>query len=148
MSRPNDEQWWQQLDERVRQLVPPDKQALFVAMVRDVIESRDAASFWAQCLFTDQIIHGDESRVVVCKAGHDFYQAAIEAIVQHGEDFDYFIEYIRDKTGLDGKYLEMPLRIALTGMLHGPDLRLVFKLMDTDRAHLRLEQVMDLCHCH
>ena len=92
--------------------------------------------------------HGDEGRVVVCEAGHDFYQAACEAIDAHGEDYDYFINHIREKTGREDNRLYMPVRIALTGVLHGPDLDKVLKLVGSDQARVRFDQVMDLCHSH
>jgi len=85
---------------------------------------------------------------VVCAAGHDFYQAACEAIDEHRDDYAYFIHHIMEKTGATDKNLHMPVRIALTGVLHGPELEKIFHLIGPDQARVRFEQVMDLCHCH
>jgi glutamyl/glutaminyl-tRNA synthetase len=144
----NDEDLWQLMGERVHALVPDNQKALFVAAVKPVIQSADEALFWAECLCTDKLEHDDEGHLVVCEAGHDFYQAACEALDAHGVDYDYFINHIREKTGACDHNLYMPVRIALTGMLHGPELDKILKLVGVAQARIRFEQVMDLCHCH
>lgn len=144
----DNEELWQMMDDRVHRIVPDEKKDLFIETIRPVIDSADEGIFWAQRLCTDELTHGDEERVVVCRAGHDFYQAACEAIDEHDGDFDYFLKHITEKTGASGKDLEMPVRIALTGVLHGPELQKVFELVGSVQAKVRFEQVMDLCHCH
>ena len=139
---------WQAMGNEVHDIVPGEQKELFIDTVKPVIKSANEALFWAQRLCTDQLTHGDEGRVVVCEAGHDFYQAACEAIDEHGVDFDYFIQHIREKTGAEGHQLLMPIRIALTGVLHGPELDKVLQLVGPEQARVRFEQVMDLCHCH
>lgn len=139
---------WQQMGEQVHAIVPGHQKTLFIEAIKPVIESADEALFWAECLCTDNLSHDAEGHVVVCEAGHDFYQAACEALDEHGVDYDYFISHIREKTGVDNHQLYMPVRIALTGMLHGPELEKVLQLVGVDQARIRFEQVMDLCHCH
>lgn len=148
MQNLDDDQLWEQMGAKVHAIVTEDKRELFIKTVAPVINQAEEALFWAQCLCTDQLTHGDEERVVVCEAGHDFYQAAVDAIDEHGDDYEYFISHIADKTGFRDKKLEMPIRIALTGVLHGPDMKNVLKLIGPVQARVRLEQVMDLCHCH
>ena len=148
MHATDDETLWQQMGEAVHRIVPPENKALFIETIKPSINSPEEALFWAERLCTDQLTHGDEGRVVVCEAGHDFYQAACEAIDEHGEDYDYFINHIREKTGREDNRLYMPVRIALTGVLHGPDLDKVLKLVGSDQARVRFDQVMDLCHSH
>jgi glutamyl-tRNA synthetase len=50
-----------------------------------------------------------------------------------------WIEQIKAATGRKGKELFMPLRLALTGREDGPDLKDVFRLIDPQKARLRLE---------
>ena len=45
---------------------------------------------------------------------------------------------IRERTGAKGKALFMPLRLALTGLEHGPDLAALLPLIGRDRAARRL----------
>jgi hypothetical protein len=144
----DNETLWQMMGEQVQQIVPADKKDLFIDAIKPVIESADEGLFWARILCTDELTHGDEGRAVVCSAGHAFYDAAGEAIDEHDGDFDYFCRHITEKTGAAGQDLEMPLRIALTGVLHGPDLVQVFHLVGPVQCKVRFEQVMDLCHSH
>lgn len=46
---------------------------------------------------------------------------------------------VKDKTGRKGKQLFMPLRQALTGMEHGPELALLLLLIGADKAKERLQ---------
>ena len=45
---------------------------------------------------------------------------------------------IRERTGAKGKALFMPLRLALTGLEHGPDLAGLLPLIGRERARGRL----------
>ena len=144
----SDDEFWQQVDDKVCEIVSEDQRGLFIEAIKPVAASTDDVLFWAETLCTDKLTHGDEGRVVVCEAGHDFYQAACDAIDEHPDDYGYFIDHIAEATGTSGKDLEMPVRIALTGVLHGPVLAQVFHLVGPVQARVRFEQVMDLCHCH
>ncbi|MCW9013965.1 MAG: hypothetical protein OQL06_09300 [Gammaproteobacteria bacterium] len=148
MHSTDDEMLWQQMGDQVHRIVPENNKALFIETIKACIKSPDEALFWAECLCTDKLTHDEEGHVVVCEAGHDFYQAACEAIDEYGEDFEYFINHIKEKTGREGRQLAMPVRIALTGILHGPDLDKILKLVGAEQARLRFDQVMDLCHSH
>jgi glutamyl-tRNA synthetase len=49
-----------------------------------------------------------------------------------------FTDAVKDKTGAKGKALFMPLRQALTGMDHGPDMASLFPLIGREKAERRL----------
>jgi glutamyl-tRNA synthetase len=53
--------------------------------------------------------------------------------------WDLFVNAVKEKTGRKGKELFMPLRLALTGMEHGPEMKVVFALLGRDRAEKRLK---------
>lgn len=53
--------------------------------------------------------------------------------------WDLFVNAVKEKTGRKGKELFMPLRLALTGMEHGPEMKTVFALLGRDRAEKRLK---------
>ncbi|MFN3465883.1 MAG: hypothetical protein ACK4X1_17585 [Terricaulis sp.] len=46
---------------------------------------------------------------------------------------------MKEKTGAKGKALFMPLRQALTGMDHGPEMAALFPLIGEERARKRLQ---------
>jgi len=45
---------------------------------------------------------------------------------------------VKEKTGRKGKDLFMPLRLALTGLEHGPELKLILPLIGEDETRRRL----------
>jgi glutamyl-tRNA synthetase len=46
---------------------------------------------------------------------------------------------VKAKTGAKGKALFQPLRLALTGQSHGPELKVLLPLIGEGRARARLE---------
>jgi glutamyl-tRNA synthetase len=55
-----------------------------------------------------------------------------------GESWKAFTEAVKTKTGAKGKSLFMPLRLALTGMAHGPEMAAFFMLIGEAKARDRL----------
>jgi glutamyl-tRNA synthetase len=54
------------------------------------------------------------------------------------ESWGLFTEMLKQKTGAKGKRLFMPLRLALTGKAHGPEMALMFPLIGAEKARARL----------
>jgi nondiscriminating glutamyl-tRNA synthetase len=52
------------------------------------------------------------------------------------------IKYVKEKTGVKGKDLFMPLRAALTGRIHGPELDRVFTVLGRNGALKRLKPLI------
>jgi glutamyl-tRNA synthetase len=70
-----------------------------------------------------------------------FAQAAAELVPAgpfDGGSWKAFTEAVKEKTGAKGKGLFMPLRQALTGLDHGPDMGVLFALIGPDKARARL----------
>ena len=53
--------------------------------------------------------------------------------------WETWISHLKATTDRKGKTLFMPLRQALTGQNHGPELKIILFLMGPDLAHQRLE---------
>jgi glutamyl-tRNA synthetase len=54
------------------------------------------------------------------------------------ESWSAFVGAVKDATGAKGKALFMPLRQALTGMSHGPEMGPLFALIGAEKAKARL----------
>lgn len=52
------------------------------------------------------------------------------------------IKSIMKETGLKGKFVFMPIRVALTGQMHGPDLNNIVTLLGKEKCLDRLENVL------
>lgn len=54
------------------------------------------------------------------------------------ESYKAWVEAVKAATGRKGKELFMPLRLALTGQEHGPELKVLFAMLGRERAEKRL----------
>ncbi|MBL8542889.1 MAG: glutamate--tRNA ligase [Hyphomonadaceae bacterium] len=71
-----------------------------------------------------------------------FADAALEVLPKgayDGATWGAFVNAVKEKTGAKGKALFMPLRQALTGLDHGPEMAALFPLIGEDRARKRLQ---------
>ncbi len=73
-----------------------------------------------------------------------FASAAAEVLPKgayNATSWSVFTNAVKEKTGAKGKALFMPLRQALTGMDHGPEMAALFPLIGEERARKRLQGV-------
>jgi glutamyl-tRNA synthetase len=82
---------------------------------------------------------GQEERNVIAAAGGEFFSAAAAALGTSGSDLRELTKILKERTGRKGAELFMPLRVALTGQAHGPELGPLLKLMSPETALRRLE---------
>ena len=83
-----------------------------------------------------QILAGVSARKVVRAFGEYLVSA-------QGPPKDFYtgaIKYAKEKTGVKGKELFMPIRAALTGVVHGPELDRVFAVLGKESAVKRLQR--------
>jgi glutamyl-tRNA synthetase len=67
-----------------------------------------------------------------------FLRAAAAVVASGGADWHALTAALKDATGRKGKALFLPLRLALTGMDHGPDMASLLPLIGADEAQARL----------
>jgi len=82
---------------------------------------------------------GEEERRIVAAAGAEFFAAAVDAFDQSSSDLKQLTKILKERTGRKGADLFMPLRVALTGQAHGPELAALLKLMPPETARRRLK---------
>ncbi len=68
----------------------------------------------------------------------DYSERAAALLPEDLQDYDGWIAALKRDTGRKGKALFHPLRLALTGRDHGPELRVLLPLIGRDRAIRRL----------
>jgi glutamyl-tRNA synthetase len=72
----------------------------------------------------------------------DFCLAALDVLPQppfDDQSWSVWTSAVKEKTGVKGKALFMPLRLALTGQTSGPELKQLLPLIGYDRVRARLE---------
>ena len=93
---------------------------------------------WVQAIFGDDIELDDEGRSIITAAGNVFFGAAVTAAGEAGNDWKALSQRVRDLTGKKGPELFKPLRYALTGQGHGPELAPLLALLTPERVRSRL----------
>lgn len=136
---------WGWMGTAVHQQVPEAKQALFIQTIRDNILLPDDARQWAIRLFTDERLSlSDEAQIVITQAGAEFFELASATLQESGADFEAISHALKSQLGVKGQQLFQPLRLALTGQLHGPKMADLMELLGVERCRQRLHHAQHL----
>lgn len=122
---------------RVLERVPEAERPAFLNAVRDNVRLPAELADWAERVYGEPAPEAD-AVAAMRAAGAEFYRAALAALAEHGTDFAALGASVRQRTGARGKALFMPLRAALSGRLHGPEMARLFPLIGVERAQRRL----------
>ena len=120
--------------EAVRDRLPPSATAAFWNAVRGNLDLLNEARGWWDVVagtIVPPVVEGEA----------EFLHAALDALPPEPWDdavWDTWIGALKAATGRKGKALFLPLRLALTGEDHGPELRDLLPLMGRERAAERL----------
>ena len=106
-------------------------EALWLAVRGNIARVSDVAQ-WAQ------IVQGEIDPVIEDSM---FTDQAAELVPDNlnSESWSALTSALKEKTGAKGKKLFMPLRLALTGKPHGPEMAALFPLIGAEKARARLK---------
>ncbi|GHT92517.1 glutamate--tRNA ligase [Alphaproteobacteria bacterium] len=132
--------------------------------IRGNINTIQDAVFWYDIFYqhdggcTTCVTHADsdptlQSHLAHVSEGSDSISASVADTVTLAQmldcltdpfDFDDWIANLKKVSGKKGKDLFHPIRIVLTGVEHGPELRKITNLMGYDRIKRRIEKSMEV----
>jgi glutamyl-tRNA synthetase len=118
--------------------LPITTRTAFIEAVRPNILLPEDVTQWRQIVFGDLPVMGEIEQAVIDEAGHDFFAAAAQAARTGPADFRAIAAATGTATGRKGKALFQPLRVALTGLTHGPELAPLLRAMPEGSAQARL----------
>jgi glutamyl-tRNA synthetase len=124
-------------------MAAPDA-AEFCAAIRGNVEVPSDAKQWVDVVFEKKIAIDDVARAAIKEAGVDFFVAARGIYDKVGADLKSLVKELGAATGKKGPGLYMPLRAALTGVTHGPELAPILKLLWPDKVTARFEHAKQL----
>lgn len=138
--RMDDAAWWDWIGEETRQMVPVDKQGLFIETIRPNTVFPQDARTWATILFAPLTLSAEVEEVVA--ATGDAFLTAVETSV----DLSYtdMVEAVKLASGAKGKGLFMPLRLLMSGRHDGPEMAKMWQLIGREGILARLGQVMSV----
>jgi glutamyl-tRNA synthetase len=106
--------------------------AFFDAVLPNVVLAQDARE-WEHIVFDEPVSYEAPALSAAEAAGPEFFAAAAAAVGQQAD-----LSALRAATGRKGAAFFMPLRAALTGRLHGPELAPLLRAMPAERVRARL----------
>ncbi len=118
----------------------PATAAEFVAAIRANLVLPAEARHWVEVVFGELPPPDAAAAAVLQTAGAPLFAAAAEACAHHGRDWNTLVAAVRSTTGLKGPALFKPLRCALTGTDHGPELAPLLRLMPEGTAQRRFSR--------
>lgn len=137
----NAKEAWEWLGSEIKTHIPADKQELFIEMMRQNILFPKEAQSWLNILSDNELQFTDQHNVILSEAGEKFFIAAMEAVEKHQTNLKDILDDLKKQLGISGKRLFMPLRIALTGEEHGPELVHIATLLGSDLMLKRFQKV-------
>lgn len=129
---------WRWLGETIQNQVPEDQHQLFAETVQANIEFPHDATVWAKIFFHEDVTIDESELNVIREAGEQFFVEAEQAFDKFGIDLPKVLAEMKQTLQVQGKKLFMPLRIALTGKAHGPELAPVAALLGNAKIKRRL----------
>src|SRR5438552_13835182 len=102
--------------------------AFIAALLPNVVLPEDARP-WVEIVFGGPPPLGAAAQQVVREAGTGYFSAAAAAAAKSGTDLPAIAGAVRSATGRQGAAPYMPLRVALTGREHGPELATPLRAM-------------------
>jgi glutamyl-tRNA synthetase len=130
--------FWHWVGDAIKDQVPEPQKNLFVQTVKANIEFPQDAMHWVNIFFNDDIEIERNDKTVIQEAGEKFFVEAEQAVDKYGIQFQNVLADMKQTLGLTGKKLFMPLRLALTGQAHGPELIHIAELLGQDKMKKRL----------
>jgi glutamyl-tRNA synthetase len=111
----------------------------FVELIRHNVVLPADATIWRNVVDGEVAPPAAEGREVIAAAGPEFFAAAAALSAQTHPDLKALTRLLKERTGRKGAALFMPLRVALTGFSHGPELAQLLKMMSPETVRRRLQ---------
>ncbi|MDQ6957656.1 MAG: glutamate--tRNA ligase [Mariprofundaceae bacterium] len=122
----------------------PEADESFALLVQGNMERAEDVLAYRRMLDAGTAL-SEEAESVANDAGNTFYRTALDAwngMARNENDWKIWVQAIKEGTGRTGKGLFMPLRVALTGALHGPEMSGIVGFLGEGGVRKRLEDMI------
>ena len=109
----------------------------FVEAIRHNVLFPSEVQQWVDVVYGPTLRHDEAALASIRTAGEPFFIAALEVFAPGG-DFKQLVKALGERKGRKGPSLWMPIRAALTGVTHGPELGPIVGLLGHDKVMQRL----------
>ncbi len=137
------------LDQDVLEGKDKDQVLEIIELVKERVDRVNELLPYIEGFYEDEIIIGEDAREVLkeehVKALLERFYSKLESLEAFDKDgIQASIKECQKEEGVKGKKLFMPLRIASSGEIHGPELVTSIYLLGKERALARIKQVLEL----
>lgn len=139
VARLDDKETWNWLGNEIQSVVPEAQRHEFIETVKPNLMFPNEGKYWAKVFFNNDLIFEEEEARILKSAGPDYFKVALSALEQFGPDLPAIIKHLKQVLNVRGEALYSPLRVAVTGQKHGPELSKIFHIMDLTVIRHRLE---------
>jgi nondiscriminating glutamyl-tRNA synthetase len=139
----NPKQVWDWFGRGIKETVPEALQDLFVEAITPNVSFPFEAKEWSHILFADEMNFDTEQLNVLKLAGEPFFIALQKSVDTHGSDIKAILGELKENLDVSGKRLFMPIRIALTGQIHGPELIQIVGLLGKEKMRQRFDYALE-----
>lgn len=122
------------LGEEITQKIPAAKRDLFADVMRKNVLFPAQAKMWSNIFFGETLQYSAAQVAILKEAQEPFFIEAQLAVKKHGIDSKNICAELNSKLNVAGKKLFMPLRVALTGEEHGPELIHITTLLGAEKC--------------
>lgn len=125
---------FRQIEGRLREIIPEITEEFWIAVGGNVNHLEEIKQWWDVC-------HKEVAPIV---EEEDYIKVALKELPASGWDTNTWTTWtntLKEETGRKGKELFMPLRLAITGESHGPDMKSFLPLIDRNLVIKRLGTV-------
>jgi glutamyl-tRNA synthetase len=134
----SDEWIWNWFDASQQAFIPISQKNHFIELIRHNCLFPKAAHQWFTILCQDEpLVFEHDALEVLQKTDPHFFEVGYKSLSEKGLDLNALIDDLKTHCGVKGQGLYQPLRVALTGALHGPELLNIVALLGKDRAIAR-----------
>ena len=115
----------------------------FVTLIQGNLERAEDALFYTRLLDVHAALN-DDAKAVIDGAVDDFYATALR-LWQNLDEAGWkpWMNAVKEQTGCKGKNLFMPLRVALSGAMHGPEMSAVVDFLGKEGVTERLQDLLE-----
>lgn len=135
---------WRWLGESISATVPLAKRDVFAETIQANIEFPNDAQEWSKIFFHDHAPIDPVHEEMLSAAGEQYFVEAELAVEKYGTDLAAVFEDLKRTLQIQGKKLFMPLRVALTGRTHGPELKQIAVILGAKKMQHRLSRAFQL----
>ena len=122
-----------------------DVRVSFLQTIKNNVALPEDAVAWINKLLSSQLKYSDDARVQLSSAPSELFSNLSSRIMEGGVDsFGASLKETGKSVGVKGKTLFMPVRAALSGETHGPEMQRIASFLGADEVVKRLQAAVEM----